>query len=187
MVGDPGHQEPVRQLVVVPDADLDDEVRQASRALVFEAFGDRFTRDDWDHATGGWRIVLLDGSAVVAHAAVVPRRLMVGRSPVAAGYVEAVATRRELQGTGAGSAVMAAVAGVIGSEFELGALSTSRTSFYARLGWESWRGPSYVRNGSVVLRTAEEDAGLMVLRFGELADVDLTSSITCDSRAGDDW
>ncbi len=140
MVGDSGHQEPVRQLVVVPDPDLDDEVRHASRALVFEAFGDRFTRDDWDHAAGGWRAVLLDGSMVVAHAAVVPRQLTVGRSVVAAGYVEAVATRRELQGTGAGSAVMAAVAGVIGSEFEMGALSTSRTSFYARLGWESLAG-----------------------------------------------
>jgi aminoglycoside 2'-N-acetyltransferase I len=187
MVGNPGPREAVGRLVIAPDVDLGADMRTASRAMVFDAFGDRFTQDDWDHAAGGWRVVLLDGPTVVAHAALVPRLLTVGSRDVAVGYVEAVATRPDRQGTGSGSAVMATLATVIRSEFEMGALSTSRTSFYARLGWEPWRGPSYVRAGDVVTRTPDEDAGLMVLRFGGLHDVDLASSITCDSRAGDDW
>jgi hypothetical protein len=66
-------------------------------------------------------------------------------------------------------------------------LSTSRQSFYARLGWERWRGPSYVRHGEQLIRTADEDAGLMVLRAGASAGPALTASITCDARRGDDW
>ena len=33
---------------------------------------------------------------------------------------------------------------------------------------------------------ADEDAGLMVLRFGS-ADLDRTAPITCETRTGDDW
>jgi aminoglycoside 2'-N-acetyltransferase I len=57
-----------------------------------------------------------------------------------------------------------------------------------RLGWERWRGPSYVRrhDGSVE-RTAEDDDGLMVLRTGPSAAIDLASPITCDDRPGDCW
>lgn len=172
---------------MVADHHLTHDLRDDVRALVFAAFGERFSDDDWRHAAGGWRAILLDGATPVAHAAVVERDLDVGSRSVRAGYVEAVATRPGSAGRGAGSVVMTSLAEVIRAQFEMGALSTSRRSFYARLGWESWRGPSSVRHGASVVRTPEEDAGLMVLRFGVSNDVDLTWPITCDTRTGDDW
>jgi aminoglycoside 2'-N-acetyltransferase I len=71
--------------------------------------------------------------------------------------------------------------------FELGGLSTAHHHFYERLGWERWQGPTYVRDGDDVIRTEEEDDGVMVLRFGPSATIDLTAPITCEARPGDDW
>lgn len=36
----------------------------------------------------------------------------------------------------------------ISSEFEMGALATSRHAFYERLDWERWRGRTYLRDGA---------------------------------------
>lgn len=67
-------------------------------------------------------------------------------------------------------------------------LSTDAHRFYQRSGWERWRGPSFVRRvGGAVDRPAEDDDGLMVLRTGRRATVDLTASITCEDRPGDCW
>jgi hypothetical protein len=58
---------------------------------------------------------------------------------------------------------------------------------YERLGWERWRGPTYVRRGADLVRTEDEDDGVMVLRFGPSAGLDLTAPIACTERGGDDW
>lgn len=86
-----------------------------------------------------------------------------------------------------GSRVMAAATEVVRREFELGALATGRHSFYERLGWERWGGQSFVRDGDSLVRTEEEDDGIMVLSFGPSADVRLSEPISCDPRPGDDW
>jgi hypothetical protein len=72
-------------------------------------------------------------------------------------------------------------------DFEMGALATGEHDFYARLGWEPWRGFTYVRRGDELRRSPEEDDAIMVLRFGSSADVDLTAAIACPARRGDDW
>ncbi|HEU0131031.1 MAG TPA: GNAT family N-acetyltransferase [Mycobacteriales bacterium] len=158
----------------------------AVRAMVDAAFGDGFTDDDWDHALGGTHVVLLDGDTVVAHAAVVPRTLVV-EATITAGYVEAVATRPDRQREGHGAAVMREAAAQIRAHYPLGVLSTSRHAFYERLGWERWRGKTFVRDGGTLRRTADEDAGIMVLRTALSATLDLASAMACDARAGDDW
>ena len=61
------------------------------------------------------------------------------------------------------------------------------TSFYTRLGWEAWRGPTYVRHAIELVRSETDDGGVMVLRFGLSTSVDLASSIACETRDGDDW
>ena len=38
-----------------------------------------------------------------------------------------------------------------------------------------------------IVRTAEEDDGVMVLRFGPSDTIEVDSSISCEERAGDDW
>jgi aminoglycoside 2'-N-acetyltransferase I len=157
------------------------------RTLVDAAFAGRFSDEDWTHGLGGRHVILTERGSVVAHASVVPRVLEVAGRPLRTGYVEAVATAPERQGSGLGTQAMAAVTGLVRQEYELGALSTGATGFYARLGWERWQGPTYVRHGARTVRTADEDDGIMVLRFGVSAAVDLTSSISCEARAGDDW
>jgi hypothetical protein len=59
--------------------------------------------------------------------------------------------------------------------------------FYERLGWERWQGPTFVRRGEALVRTEEEDDGIMVLRPGPGVRIDLRASISCEARAGDDW
>jgi aminoglycoside 2'-N-acetyltransferase I len=156
------------------------------RRLADAAFDD-FTDEDWEHALGGLHAVALDGGAVVAHASVVPRRLELAGRPVHAGYVEAVATAAEQRGRGLGSLVMGAIGEEIRARYELGALATGAFGFYARLGWERWRGPSYVRRGGGLERTAGDDGAIMVLRFGPSAGADLGAAIACEERPGDDW
>ena len=82
---------------------------------------------------------------------------------------------------------MTAIGAVLRERFDVGALSTDRPGFYERLGWERWRGPSFVLDAGERRRTADEDDGLLVLRFGPGADLDLTDAIVCRSRPGDDW
>ncbi len=152
-----------------------------------EAFGDRFEETDWEHALGGWHVLVSDGGTLVAHASVVPRELHVGGRPVRAGYVEAVATAPARQGEGLGTLAMREVDLLIRRHHDLGALSTGAHRFYERLGWERWRGPTYVRRDGALVRTADEDDGIMVLRFGPTAGVDLGAPLSCEARRGDDW
>jgi aminoglycoside 2'-N-acetyltransferase I len=163
----------------------------ALRALMDVAFGldedKHFTDDDWEHALGGVHFVLeLDGE-IVAHAAVVERELHVGGQPLRTGYVEAVATAPERQGAGLGSIVMSDVTGHIRERFELGGLGTGRQSFYGRLGWQVWAGPSSVRTANGDQPTPGEDGYIMVLATSTSPPLDLTAPISCDWRPGDVW
>jgi aminoglycoside 2'-N-acetyltransferase I len=168
-------------------ADATREYLGQIRRLFFAAFDETFTEQDWGHCLGGWHVVVIDGGVVIAHAAVVPRVLEVADRPFRTGYVEGVATDPARQREGLGSQTMRQVAQLLRSEFEMGALSTGVHDFYERLGWKRWLGPTYVRHGSELVRTEEEDAGVMALPFGPSQDIDLTTSISCRSRSGDDW
>jgi aminoglycoside 2'-N-acetyltransferase I len=169
------------------DEQTPSDVLTAVRLFVVEAFDGRFSTEDWEHTAGGWRVIAFDGDDPVAHGAVVPRRLRVGQRDFDAGYVEGVATRTGRHAAGLGSAVMTEISNLVRTSFELGGLSTGRRSFYQHLGWEPWRGPSYVQHEGELLRTPDEDDGLMVLRFGPSADINLESPIVCQRRTGDDW
>jgi aminoglycoside 2'-N-acetyltransferase I len=166
-----------------------DEV-SALRDLLARAWADdaeEFTEDDWDHAARGLHFVLEEHGAIVAHAAVVPRELQTGGHRLATGYVEAVATSPEHRGRGYGSAVMREVGAYIDRTFQLGALGTGRLAFFERLGWLVWRGPTFVRTDSGLLRTPEEDGYVLVRLTPVSPELDLTAPISCDWRAGDVW
>ncbi len=157
------------------------------RELFFTAFDETFTEQDWEHVLGGWHVVVSDGDVIVAHAAVVERVLEVAGRPFRAGYVEGVATHPARQREGLGSQTMDEVGQLLLSEFEMGALATGVEGFYEGLGWKRWLGPTYVRYGSDLVRTEEEDGGVMVLPFGPSEGIDLSSPLSCPSRSGDDW
>lgn len=177
----------VTRVEVLRDADVPAGRLTAVRELTFAAFGGRFDEHDWDHTSGGWRVIRLDGEAPVATAAVVPRLLVVGEHAFRGGYVEGVATTPAAGGRGHGAAVMAAATALVREEFELGGLSTGLQGYYERWGWQRWQGPTYVRHPDRLERTPAEDDGVMVLRFGASAELDLTASIACEARSGDHW
>lgn len=157
------------------------------RRLCAAAFYGEFSDDDWQHTLGGHHCFALDGSAVVAHGAVVARRLVAGATSLRTGYVEGVATAPTRQGEGLGSAVMRALQQHVVETYDIGALSTGAHGFYRRLGWTSWRGPTYVATTRGLRRTPEDDDGIMVLRHGRHSALDPTRPLVCEERPGDDW
>ena len=137
------------------DSDLAD-----IRRLMDDAFGDRFSEEDWSHALGGTHFVVRGGGdTIVSHAAVVDRRIEVSGDPLSTGYVEAVATHPRFQRKGLATAVMSAVAEFIAGRYRMGALSTS-LEFYERLGWIRWRGQTWCREGGSSARP------MMMVVFG---------------------
>lgn len=158
------------------------------RRMLDSAFAGTLSDDDWQHTLGGWHVIVRKQGRLLAHASVVPRALVVDHECFDTGYVEGVATAPDQQGQGFGSIVVARVNELVRARFEMGALSTDRQAFYTRLGWEPWQGPSFVRHDDGrLVRTADEDDGIMVLRFGPSSDVDLGAALTCRARSGDDW
>ena len=173
---------------VLPTAELSAADRQALRRLLDVAFAGDFSDEDWAHALGGWHALIREGGALQAHASVVARRIDVGARAYRAGYVEAVAVEPGMQKQGLGSAVMRAASRIIRARFEIGVLSSGEWGFYERLGWERWRGPTWVRGGDGrAVRSPDDDDGVMVLRGPASRDLDLSAAITCEARDGDSW
>jgi aminoglycoside 2'-N-acetyltransferase I len=127
-----------------------------------------FTPDDVDHAMGGVHWAAEAGRRIVAHASVVERLLEADGRPMRTGYVEAAGEH-------------------IRAEFELGALSTAVHRLYERHGWERWHGPTFVRTDGGLVRTRDEDGGIMVLRTSRTPPLGLTEGLSCEWRAGDAW
>jgi aminoglycoside 2'-N-acetyltransferase I len=174
----------------VPTSALTSDELRAIRALMDVAFGtgeEAFGDDDWAHALGGRHFVLDVDGRIVSHASVVERVLEIGDRRLRTGYVEAVATAPGEQGRGHGSVVMEAVTDYIRSTFQLGALGTGRHAFYERLGWETWRGPAFVRSPEGPRRTPDDEGYILVLRTAASPPFDLDEPISCDWRPGDVW
>jgi aminoglycoside 2'-N-acetyltransferase I len=163
----------------------------AIRALMDVAFladdEQRFSDDDWQHALGGVHFVLELDREIVAHAAVVEREIHVGDRAFRTGYVEAVATDPARQGVGLGSIVMTDVTEYVREHFDLGGLGTGRQSFYRRLGWRVWAGPSSVRTARGDEPTPDEDGSIMVLSTATTPPLDPAAPISCEWRPGDVW
>ena len=157
------------------------------RGVLHAAFGDEFTEADWQHTVWGHHVLITVDGAIAAHASVIERTLHAIGLAWRTGYVESVATRPEHQGSGMGRMVIRTASALIREQYQFGALSTGLWDFYESLGWERWQGLTYVRRNGRVHRTPEDDDGIMVLRFGDSAAIDLRSPISCEDRAGDVW
>jgi aminoglycoside 2'-N-acetyltransferase I len=163
---------------------------QEIRSLMNVAFGtgdEAFADADWEHALGGTHFLLEADGAVISHASVVGRALEIGGRPFRTGYVEAVATAPDQQGRGHGTAVMRAVSDHIRAGFQLGALGTGAHAFYERLGWQTWRGPAFVRTPEGLARTPDEEGYILILRTPSSPPFDLEEPISCEWRPGDVW
>ena len=179
---------------LVHTADLDAETREGARRMVIEAFGDGeidFTSDDWEHSLGGMHALICQHGALLAHGAVVQRRMIFRDTALRCGYVEAVAVREDARGQGLAMAVMDALEQVLRGAYQLGALSASEAGrpLYVARGWLPWLGTTSVLAPAGVTRTPDDDRSLFVMPVG-LPDgmvLDTTAEITCDWRDGDVW
>jgi aminoglycoside 2'-N-acetyltransferase I len=171
---------------VVPTDHLAPDLIGKLKNLLVKSYG-RFTVEDWDHALGGVHFFVEEDRHLLAHASVVERRLEVADTKLRAGYVEAVATRPDRRATGLSTVVVQAATDHIRASYELGGLCTGHNAFFERLGWETWRGPTFVRTDTGLVRTADEDGNVMILRTPTTPHIDPTDAISCDWRPGDVW
>ncbi|HEV2778624.1 MAG TPA: GNAT family N-acetyltransferase [Actinophytocola sp.] len=171
----------------VHTADLDAGTLTAARMLLDDVFAGDFTDEDWDHSCGGMHALVLEGSELIGHAAVVQRRLLHGGRALRTGYVEGVGVRADRRGCGHGGALMSALERVIRGGYELGTLSATEdaAAFYTGRGWKPWRGPTFALTPAGVVRTADEDGGVFVLPV--TASLDLSGELACDWRDGEVW
>jgi aminoglycoside 2'-N-acetyltransferase I len=157
------------------------------RTLLDCAFDGNFTDDDWNHAIGGVHVWLMGSRGVVSHASLVERTLICSGRTLRVGYVEAVATEAAHRRNGHAATVVKHIGELIRERYALGALSTGTSAFYQTLGWESWRGPTFVDGPRGRERTPDDDGGIMILRTSRSPHLNLDEAIVCDWRVGDVW
>ena len=73
---------------LIHTADLDGETLHSAHQLLIDAFGGGFSEDDWEHTLGGMHALICDHGALIAHAAVVLRRLLYRGAPLRTGYLD---------------------------------------------------------------------------------------------------
>ena len=168
-------------------ADLDPGTLEAARALLDDVFEGELDDDDWEHCLGGVHALVWDGAELVAHGAVVQRRLVHGGRALRAGYVEGVGVRADRRRRGHGAAAMDALENVVRRAYDLGALGSTDEGepFYAARGWRRWSGPTSALTPDGIRRTPDEDGAVWVLPGAAVLDVD--GELTCDWRDGDVW
>ena len=131
---------------------------------------------------GSIHVLAHDGDDLVGHACWVTRWLQpAGLPELRTAYVEAVAVAPSHQGRGIGSAVMTRLADEIAA-YDLAALSPARETFYERLGWRLWRGPTAIRMPDALVPTPGEE--IMILLTPRTPPLDLDAQITAEWRPG---
>jgi len=172
---------------LVHTADLESEARQRAYEMVTTAFAGEFTDSDWEHTLGGMHALIWHHGAIIAHGAVVQRRLLYRGAALRCGYVEAVAVREDWRGQGLAIAILDACEQVIRGGYQLGALSSSDRGrrLYTLRGWLPWRGPTSVLAPTGTTRTPDDDGSVFVLPVS--ISLDPAAALTCDWRDGDVW
>ncbi|MBC7238638.1 MAG: GNAT family N-acetyltransferase [Chloroflexi bacterium] len=170
-------------LLVCPGSDLSPTLQREIAALCSRAFEIDYTPylatfPDPTH------VLAFLGKRLASHALWVTRWLQQGHWLLRTAYVEGMVTEPTLQRRGYGTAVMRRLAQAV-QAYDLGALSTSSVGFYARLGWELWRGPLFVRTEQG-LKPCPEDR-VMVLRLPNTPPLDIEGPLSAEWRPLDVW
>lgn len=169
----------------VSSAALDRDTRRQVLTLCHTAYEEDLTHYLADIGPGvhllGWF-----NDALVSHVAIVPRSLEVEGLPMLhTAYVELVATDPPMQRRGFASALLQRAVAE-SSSYDIAALSPSDDRFYARLGWEKWRGPLRVRTDAGTIDTPEEE--IMIHRLPRTPhELDVERAVSVEWRRGEIW
>lgn len=178
---------PMVEIKTAQTADLSAEGLGEITRLMEAAFGEWF-EGYWDDIGPALHFMALEAGEVLAHACVVDRELHTQGHQLRTGYVEGVATWPDRQGQGHSTRVMLAVNGFLAENYQLGGLSTGLNGFYTKLGWETWKGRTYIRmRDGASDRTAEEEGTVMILRTKTTPALNTTAHISAEWRPGELW
>jgi aminoglycoside 2'-N-acetyltransferase I len=159
--------------------DLDEATRATIVRVCVAAHGEPDFERLFSYVPSGGRHFLgYDGPALVSHAVVTTRWLHHADRRLETAYVDAVATLPAAQRRGIGSAVMRRLGTGI-DDHQIACLETEIPGFYARLGWELWRGPLAGLRGSERIPTPAQ-RGIMVLRLPRTPQVDLDGDLAVE-------
>lgn len=165
---------------------LSSTIASSIRELLSRAFEGDFSEEDWQNSFGGLRLIGSINEEIVAHGAVVPRLIRIDDFEISVGYVEAIAVDPEYWRQGIGTTLMKEITSLCLKSYKISMLSTGEKEFYRRLGWIDFVGESYIDLGNEVIRSEEEDEGLMYLPSGEYL-VSVPKRVICRARVGDAW
>jgi len=171
---------------LVQSASLSAEQRTAILDLCRAAYDEELDRYLSDIGPGMHALGLV-GGVLVSHVMLVERWLETpALPPMRTAYVELVATHPAHQGRGYASQLMRAVVPDM-PPCVIGALSPSDPAYYARLGWELWRGPLAVRTARGIEASAPDEQ-VMVLRLAATpSTLDLDALLSIEWRPGEVW
>jgi aminoglycoside 2'-N-acetyltransferase I len=161
-----------------------EDLSAATRASIIDVCIAAHQNDDFHNLftyipAGGIHALAYRGQELVGHAVATTRWLQPEGAPILrTAYIDAVSTLPAYQGQGIGSAVMRHLASLL-ADFEIACLETERVSFYARLGWELWRGPLAGRKAHELLPTPDQ-TGIMILRLARTPPLDPDGSLTIE-------
>ena len=161
-----------------------EELNAETRASIIHVCRTAHQEDDFTHLfsyipSGGIHVLAYREHELVSHAVATTRWLQPEGLPLLrTAYIDAVATLPAYQGQGIGSTLMHHLATVL-ADFEMACLQTERVSFYARLGWEVWRGPLAGRRATELLPTPDQK-GIMILRLTRTPPLDVESLLVVE-------
>ncbi len=182
----PTHHNPI-PVTHIQTEDLDATTRTAIIQVCIAAHQEEDFQNLFSYIrSGGRHFLAYHESELVSHAVVTTRWLQPeGQSVLKTAYVDAVSTLPVYQGQGYGSAVMQYLAKNI-DDYTIACLETDRPTFYARLGWEIWRGALAGRSEQGLIPTPDQ-TGVMVLRLPQTPPLNLDAGLTIENQRGRIW
>ncbi|MFN2202330.1 MAG: GNAT family N-acetyltransferase [Caldilineaceae bacterium] len=173
------------EIGIVRQQELSEKERAAVVSLCSRVFEEDYAPALASFIDATHLLGLVDG-ALVSHALWYTRWLQTGNGPLLrTAYVEGVATEESFRRRGYASSLMERLVGELNA-YDLAALSPSRAAFYARLGWELWDGPLFIRTETGLL-PSPLDEQVMIYRLPGKPQLDIRESLSAEWREGELW
>ncbi len=165
---------------LMTDREIENIISFCNRAYAEELDALFETFENTTHVLG------LINEKLVSHAMCVTRYLQTGAAPIMrTAYVEMVATEKAYRRRGFAAAIMKRLIDEV-QDYDLAALSPSDHKYYAKLGWELWQGPLFIRTDDGLLASPEDEEA-MIYRLPKTPVLDLAAPLSAEWREGELW